>query len=197
MSLRMDCETVRRRECISYEERCIFAQVVAVEPMFLLQRCSASEVEDEVWLFEQWCWVKPLSEATTDVGEGRMTTSVRHGRYGSGNCKGFHFLFGPVEAGFLLTRDRTMNQELLRIVDNIARDKNIDKESIFADLEEAMVSAVRKHFGDTDSEIARSDRPQLGQGYRLQRRPADRYQGAGADPRPDRQAGHDPEDPGG
>ncbi len=47
-----------------------------------------------------------------------------------------------------------MNQELLRIVDNIARDKNIDKESIFADLEEAMVSAVRKHFGDTESEIA-------------------------------------------
>ncbi|MCU0916457.1 MAG: transcription termination factor NusA [Planctomycetes bacterium] len=46
-----------------------------------------------------------------------------------------------------------MNQELLRIVDNIARDKNIDKESIFADLEEAMVSAVRKHFGDTESEI--------------------------------------------
>jgi N utilization substance protein A len=46
-----------------------------------------------------------------------------------------------------------MNQELLRIVDNIARDKNIDKESIFVDLEEAMVSAVRKHFGDPDSEI--------------------------------------------
>jgi N utilization substance protein A len=46
-----------------------------------------------------------------------------------------------------------MNQELLRIVENIARDKNIDKESIFADLEEAMVSAVRKHFGAPDSEI--------------------------------------------
>ena len=46
-----------------------------------------------------------------------------------------------------------MNQELVRIVDNIARDKNIDKESIFVDLEEAMVSAVRKHFGQPDSEI--------------------------------------------
>ncbi len=46
-----------------------------------------------------------------------------------------------------------MNQELIRIVDNIARDKNIDKESIFVDLEEAMVSAVRKHFGEPDSEI--------------------------------------------
>ena len=47
-----------------------------------------------------------------------------------------------------------MSQELLRIVDNVARDKNIDRESIFADLEEAMVSAVRKHFGEPDSEIA-------------------------------------------
>jgi N utilization substance protein A len=46
-----------------------------------------------------------------------------------------------------------MSQELLRIVDNIARDKNIDKESIFKDLEEAMISAVRKHFADHDSEI--------------------------------------------
>ena len=46
-----------------------------------------------------------------------------------------------------------MSQELIRIVDNIARDKNIDKESIFIDLEESMVSAVRKHFGDTESEI--------------------------------------------
>jgi len=46
-----------------------------------------------------------------------------------------------------------MNQELLRIVENIARDKNIEKESIFRDLEEAMVSAVRKHFGDPDIDI--------------------------------------------
>ena len=46
-----------------------------------------------------------------------------------------------------------MNQELLRIVENIARDKNIDKESIFADLEEAMVSAARKHFGEPESNI--------------------------------------------
>jgi N utilization substance protein A len=46
-----------------------------------------------------------------------------------------------------------MNQELLRIVENIARDKNIDKELIFLDLEEAMVSAARKHFGDPESSI--------------------------------------------
>jgi len=46
-----------------------------------------------------------------------------------------------------------MNQDLVRIVDNIARDKNIDRESVFLDLEEAMVSAARKHFGRPDSEI--------------------------------------------
>ena len=46
-----------------------------------------------------------------------------------------------------------MNQELVRIVDNIARDKNIDRESVFLDLEEAMISAARKHFGRLDSEI--------------------------------------------
>lgn len=46
-----------------------------------------------------------------------------------------------------------MNQELIRIVDNIAHDKNIDRESIFVDLEEAMISAARKHFGDLESNI--------------------------------------------
>jgi N utilization substance protein A len=46
-----------------------------------------------------------------------------------------------------------MSQEITRIVDNIAHDKNIDRESIFIDLEEAMVSAVRKHFGEPESEI--------------------------------------------
>jgi len=48
---------------------------------------------------------------------------------------------------------RKMNQELLRIVENIARDKNIDKELIFLDLEEAMVSAARKHFGEPESNV--------------------------------------------
>ncbi|MHC4475745.1 MAG: transcription termination factor NusA [Planctomycetota bacterium] len=46
-----------------------------------------------------------------------------------------------------------MSQDLLRYIDNIARDKSIDRESIFVDLEEAMVSAARKHFGDLESNI--------------------------------------------
>ncbi|MCP4589988.1 MAG: transcription termination factor NusA [bacterium] len=40
--------------------------------------------------------------------------------------------------------------ELLRIVDAICRDKNIDKEMVFCDLEAAMMSAVRK--ADTEAE---------------------------------------------
>lgn len=39
-----------------------------------------------------------------------------------------------------------MNTDLLRFIDSIARDKNIGKENVFADLETAMVSAVRKAF---------------------------------------------------
>ncbi len=46
-----------------------------------------------------------------------------------------------------------MNQELVRIVENIARDRNIDKESIFLDLEEAMVSAARKHFAQPEGDV--------------------------------------------
>ena len=44
-----------------------------------------------------------------------------------------------------------MNQELLRIVEALARDKNIDKETVFEDLEAAMLSAIRK---DAHSEEA-------------------------------------------
>ena len=43
-----------------------------------------------------------------------------------------------------------MNQELLRIVDSIARDKNIDKEEIFMDIEAALLSAARKFYGEAD-----------------------------------------------
>jgi len=56
-----------------------------------------------------------------------------------------------------------MSQELRRIVDNIARDKNIDRESIFVDLEEAMISAARKHFADPESDIVVSIDRQTGE----------------------------------
>ena len=46
--------------------------------------------------------------------------------------------------------EKVMNQELLRIVDSISRDKNIDKEEIFMDIEAALLSA--------DPEILRRSR---------------------------------------
>jgi N utilization substance protein A len=51
-----------------------------------------------------------------------------------------------------------MNQELLRIVDSIARDKNIDKESIFLDIEAALLSAARKFYGEADDVACTIDR---------------------------------------
>jgi len=51
-----------------------------------------------------------------------------------------------------------MNQELLRIVDSIARDKNIDKESVFVDIEAALLSAARKFYGEADDVNCSIDR---------------------------------------
>jgi N utilization substance protein A len=38
--------------------------------------------------------------------------------------------------------------EVLRIVDAIHRDKNIEKEIVFEGIEAALVSAAKKHYGD-------------------------------------------------
>jgi len=46
-----------------------------------------------------------------------------------------------------------MNQDLLRIVDSICRDKNIDRDGFLADLENAMASAIRKAFETEDAEV--------------------------------------------
>jgi len=51
-----------------------------------------------------------------------------------------------------------MNAELIRNVDSIARDKNIEKEAVFADLEQAMISAVHKQYGPTDDVQVTIDR---------------------------------------
>jgi N utilization substance protein A len=52
--------------------------------------------------------------------------------------------------------DGPMNpSEVLRIVDAIHRDKNIEKEIVFQAIEAALVSATRKHYGDeSDVQIA-------------------------------------------
>ncbi len=51
-----------------------------------------------------------------------------------------------------------MNADLVRIVDSISRDKNIEKDEVFADLEQAMISAVRKAHGQTDEVDVQIDR---------------------------------------
>ncbi|MEX2670513.1 MAG: transcription termination factor NusA [Phycisphaeraceae bacterium] len=45
-----------------------------------------------------------------------------------------------------------MNQDMLRIIDSIARDRNVDKDTLFYDIEQAMISAARKHFNAEDPE---------------------------------------------
>ncbi|WP_428939170.1 transcription termination factor NusA [Fontivita pretiosa] len=44
-----------------------------------------------------------------------------------------------------------MNQELIRIVDGIARDKNIEREQIYSDIEQAIASGLRKQFNTEDT----------------------------------------------
>jgi transcription termination/antitermination protein NusA len=48
--------------------------------------------------------------------------------------------------------------ELLRIVDAIHRDKNIDKEIVFQGIEAALVSAAKKHYGEEAEVIVEIDR---------------------------------------
>src|SRR5664279_252781 len=50
--------------------------------------------------------------------------------------------------------------ELLRVVDAIHRDKNIDKEIVFEGIEAALVSAAKRHYGEEeniDVKISRKD----------------------------------------
>src|SRR5438045_4159686 len=44
-----------------------------------------------------------------------------------------------------------MNQELIRIVDGIARDKNIERDQIYNDIEQAIASGLRKQFNTEDT----------------------------------------------
>ena len=48
--------------------------------------------------------------------------------------------------------------ELLRIVDTIHRDKNIDKEIVFEGIEAALVSAAKKHYGEEEDIQVKIDR---------------------------------------
>jgi N utilization substance protein A len=45
-----------------------------------------------------------------------------------------------------------MNTETLRILDSIARDRNIERDLLIQDLEQALISAARKHFNSLDAD---------------------------------------------
>ncbi|HKQ46865.1 MAG TPA: transcription termination factor NusA [Phycisphaerae bacterium] len=51
-----------------------------------------------------------------------------------------------------------MNAELIRIVDGLSRDKNIDKDLVLGDLEVAMESAIRKRYGQEEEVKVEIDR---------------------------------------
>ncbi len=51
-----------------------------------------------------------------------------------------------------------MNQDLVRIIDGIAREKNIATEAVFVDLEVAMISAVHKQYDQEDEVQVSIDR---------------------------------------
>ncbi|MBL8849698.1 MAG: transcription termination factor NusA [Planctomycetaceae bacterium] len=50
------------------------------------------------------------------------------------------------------------SDEVLRIVDAIHRDKNIDKEIVFEGIEQAILSAAKKHYGEESNLVATVDR---------------------------------------
>ncbi len=43
-------------------------------------------------------------------------------------------------------------QEMIRVLDSIARDRDIDRDLLIGDLEQAMISAARKHYQSLDTE---------------------------------------------
>jgi N utilization substance protein A len=67
-----------------------------------------------------------------------------------------------------------MNGELLRIVDTIRREKNIDAEIVFLGIEAALISAAKKHMGvDEDIIIIQIDRQSGGITATMNGRPMD------------------------
>ncbi len=48
--------------------------------------------------------------------------------------------------------------ELLRIIDTIHRDKNIEKEIVFQAIEAALVSAAKKQYGEDQEIVVQIDR---------------------------------------
>lgn len=63
--------------------------------------------------------------------------------------------------------------ELIRLIDSISRDRNVEKESLYRDIEQAMVSAARKHFNVIDTEEFRCELDRINGHIRLFRHDAE------------------------
>jgi len=50
-----------------------------------------------------------------------------------------------------------MGQEIVRIIDSICRDKNIDRDSLVADIEAAMAGALRKQYEEAEQAEVKLD----------------------------------------
>ena len=84
--------------------------------------------------------------------------------------------------------------DLLRIVDQMHHEKNIDREIIFEGIEAALQLAAEKKYGEESGVIVTIDRDT---GDIIAKKGEEDIDPAELGPhrRPDRQAGHDPEDP--
>ena len=60
--------------------------------------------------------------------------------------------------GLVSSETRMKPEEILRIVDAIHRDKNIDKEIVFQAIESALVTALLRHYGEEAEVIIRINR---------------------------------------
>lgn len=57
-----------------------------------------------------------------------------------------------------LEQDEVMSEEILRFVDTIHRDRQVDKEVIFYGIEQALVSAAQKKYGESEEITIKIDR---------------------------------------
>ena len=85
--------------------------------------------------------------------------------------------------------------EVLRIVDAIHRDKNIDKEIVFQAIEAALVSAAKKQYGEDQDIVVHIDRKDGAISGTHNGVPLDPEETDGPHRRPNRQASHHPENP--
>ena len=90
----------------------------------------------------------------------------------------------------------TMNPaDMLRIVDSLHREKNIDKEIVFQAIEAALVTAAKKHYGELEDVVVTINR-ETGEIAGTHNGEADgRGRNQRPHRRPNRQAGHHSEDP--